>query len=276
VWREDPEPVLRLAAQYRERDEEADPAITAQKRSFERIDAERTLLAAVPTWKRPAARATLALARRNVTMRGIGKSGFLMAFDLTRACARRVGVLLAEGGTLADPEDVFYLTAQEIEGSLPVAVRAVVEERRAERAEFELLQLPTTWRGEPQASEISATPTGEDIDKAVTGLGVSAGVVEGVVRVVTDPTFADVEDDEILVAPTTDPSWASILFLCKGLVVDIGGHLSHAAIVARELGIPCVVDTRDGSKRLRTGDIVRVDGRAGRIDVLKSTESQGD
>jgi pyruvate,water dikinase len=106
----------------------------------------------------------------------------------------------------------------------------------------------------------------------VTGLGVSGGVVEGMVRVLLDPEFDDVEPDEVLVAPTTDPSWASVLFLCQALVVDIGGHLSHAAIVARELGIPCVVDTRDGTRRLRTGDLVRVDGTAGRVEIVKPTD----
>ena len=63
-------------------------------------------------------------------------------------------------------------------------------------------------------------------------------MVEGRVRVVTDPTFAEVEQDEVLVTPTTDPSWASIMFMSSALVVDIGGPLSHAAVVARELGVP--------------------------------------
>jgi phosphoenolpyruvate synthase/pyruvate phosphate dikinase len=91
----------------------------------------------------------------------------------------------------------------------------------------------------------------------VTGIGVSDGVVEGRARVVTNPDFADVEPDEILVAPFTDPSWASIMFVSAGLVVDIGGAMSHAAVVARELGMPCVVNTKDGTERLRTGDLVR-------------------
>jgi pyruvate,water dikinase len=85
---------------------------------------------------------------------------------------------------------------------------------------------------------------------------------------VDDPTFAEVEPDEILVTPTTDPSWASIMFISAGLVVDIGGQLSHAAVVARELGIPCVVNTRVGSRVLHTGDRVRVDGAAGTVELV--------
>jgi phosphoenolpyruvate synthase/pyruvate phosphate dikinase len=104
----------------------------------------------------------------------------------------------------------------------------------------------------------------------VKGEGVSTGVVEGTARVVADPAFTEVEPGEILVAPTTDPSWSSIMFVSSALVVDIGGALSHAAVVARELGIPCVVNTRSGSRTLRTGDRVRVDGGAGTVEVLEA------
>jgi pyruvate,water dikinase len=87
--------------------------------------------------------------------------------------------------------------------------------------------------------------------------------------VVTDPAFDDVEPGEVLVAPATDPSWASIMFLSSALVVDIGGALSHAAIVARELGVPCVVNTVSGTRTIRTGDHVRVDGANGVVTILK-------
>src|SRR5581483_7192662 len=94
-----------------------------------------------------------------------------------------------------------------------------------------------------------------------------------VVRVVHDPSFTEVEDGEVLVTPTTDPSWASIMFVSAALVVDIGGTLSHAAVVARELGIPCVVNTRNGSRVLRTGDRVRVDGGTGTVDVPERAQA---
>jgi pyruvate,water dikinase len=89
------------------------------------------------------------------------------------------------------------------------------------------------------------------------------------VRVVHDPDFTDVEPGEVLVAPTTDPSWASIMFVSAALVVDIGSVLSHAAVVARELGLPCVVNTRVGTRVLRDGDLVRVDGTAGTVTILR-------
>ena len=140
--------------------------------------------------------------------------------------------------------------------------------RRNRRAEYEKYRLPSHWRGMPTPLPIGeGEATGAETGEAalIPGLGVSPGVVEGVARVVTDPGFADVEPGEILVSPTTDPSWSSIMFISVALVVDIGGFLSHAAIVARELGIPCVVNVKVGTERAVSGTTVTVDGSAGEV-----------
>jgi pyruvate,water dikinase len=92
---------------------------------------------------------------------------------------------------------------------------------------------------------------------------------------VTDPDCDDVQPGEILVAPVTDPAWAAIMFISAGLVVDIGGQLSHAAVVARELGIPCVMGIPDATKRLRTGDVCRIDGHAGTVEILRRATPVG-
>jgi pyruvate,water dikinase len=97
-------------------------------------------------------------------------------------------------------------------------------------------------------------------------------VVEGRARVIENPSEAEVEDGEILIARHTDPAWASLMFLSAGLVSDIGGLMSHTAVVARELGIPCVVNTRTAVHTLRTGDLIRVDGTAGTVELLGSTQ----
>ena len=75
--------------------------------------------------------------------------------------------------------------------------------------------------------------------------------------------------DSIIVCETTDPSWASVLFLASAFVVDIGGLLSHAAVVARELGVPCVMGTGNGTRVLRTGDRIRVNGNDGSVEILE-------
>jgi pyruvate,water dikinase len=86
---------------------------------------------------------------------------------------------------------------------------------------------------------------------------------------VHDPSEADLDDGEILVCDTSDPSWSALFLVAGAVVVDVGGPLSHGAIVARELGIPAVINTRNALRVLKDGDYVSVDGTAGVVKVLK-------
>lgn len=267
VWREDRAPLTALIDRYAARPDSENPVAAARARADGLAAMQRDVVDALPLPLRPVARSVLRAAARRIPMRGVAKRSFLQAIDVARAAARRAGELLAAEGVLGEPDDVFMLTGPELLGALPPDVGALVRERRARRAECEQLEFASTeWEGLPEVSERSADePAPSDV---VTGTGVSSGVVEGIVRVVSDPSFADVEPDEVLVAPTTDPSWSSIMFISSALVVDIGGALSHAAVVARELRIPCVVNTGNGTRLLATGDRVRVDGGAGTVEVL--------
>ena len=100
------------------------------------------------------------------------------------------------------------------------------------------------------------------------GTGVSPGVHEGVVRVLDSPVGADLEPGEVLVAATTDPGWTPLFLLAGALVMEVGGVVSHGAVVAREYGIPAVAAVPDATRRLRTGQRVRVDGGTGVVRVL--------
>jgi pyruvate,water dikinase len=93
------------------------------------------------------------------------------------------------------------------------------------------------------------------------------------VAVVSDPAEADVEPGDVLVCATTDPSWASLFLVAAAVVIDIGGPISHGAIVARELGIPCVINTRTGTRQLHTGDLVCVDGDKGTVEVIEQART---
>jgi pyruvate,water dikinase len=125
--------------------------------------------------------------------------------------------------------------------------------------------------GEPVAIPIRDRTSGVEGEE-LAGLGVSPGVFEGRVRVVDDPADPSLQPGEVLVCETTDPSWASLMFVAGALVIDIGGAVSHGAIVARELGVPCVIGTRRACGWLRTGDVVRVDGTAGTVRRVKDAE----
>jgi pyruvate,water dikinase len=106
----------------------------------------------------------------------------------------------------------------------------------------------------------------ENDDHRLDGIGVSPGRVTAPVRVIHDPLVdTTLEPGEILVCATTNPAWITLFLVAGALVIDVGGPLSHGAIAARELGIPCVINTRHGTARLRTGDLVVVDGDAGTV-----------
>lgn len=100
------------------------------------------------------------------------------------------------------------------------------------------------------------------------GSPVSAGVVEGKVRVVFDPYTAHLLPGEILVCPGTDPAWTPLFLSAGGLVMEVGGLMTHGSVVAREYGIPAVVGVRAATERLQTGQRVRVDGSSGRVEIL--------
>jgi pyruvate,water dikinase len=270
VWREDESPLRRLVGEYAARPDSASPRAREERRRARAATMTRELLAALPRHRRPAVRALLALAAHRIPLRGVGKRSYLQSIDVARTAARRIGRHLVHDGRLGAVDDVFFLTREELTASIPDDAAGLVARRRRRRDQHAGLRIPNHWAGQPELLEDAATDVG--VGDVLAGVGVSSGVVEGPVRVVTNPDFAEVEPDEILVAPTTDPSWSSIMFVSAGLVVDIGGALSHAAVVARELGLPCVVSTRTGTRALRTGDRVRVDGTTGTVTVLARAE----
>jgi len=263
VWRERSAPLERMISSYARCDEEESPVLRAALARRQLPELQRVIVAALPRARRPAARLLLPRAAGLLPLRGVGKRAYLQSLDVARGATRRLSELLEL--------DAFYLTADELAGPLPADAADLVALRRQRRTEYEALTIPNMWRGVPEASTAAPPPDSAPPNSAriISGVGVSSGITEGFVRVVTDPAFTEVGDGEILVTPTTDPSWASIMFLSSALVVDIGGPLSHAAVVARELAIPCVVNTRHGSRVLRTGDRVRVDGDAGTVEVLE-------
>lgn len=267
-WREDPTPIERLAETYRSMNDDANPAAVAQSRMTERKSAEAKLLAATPGHRRPGATAVLRLAKRQIPLREIGKAAFLQSIDVARAAAKTLGADLAQGGVLDDPADVQYLTYEEITGRRFDDVRRKVADRRAKREEYLRIRLPDTWQGAPEAVVVS--DAAEQAPDVIKGMPVAPGIVEGRARIVTDPEVGiEIEPGEVLVCNTTDPSWASYFLVASALVIDIGGAMSHGAIVARELGVPCVINTRIGTRAIHNGDLIHVDGGAGEVRIVE-------
>ena len=188
-----------------------------------------------------------------------------------RTASRVVGRDLADAGVLDDPTDVRFLTIDEIARGNRGGWADLVSQRRLQHAMFDRIALPHVWRGQPEiqiaapAADLTATH-GPD---TVAGLGVSAGIAEGIVRVVRDLDDADIDEGTVLVCRATDPSWAALFPLAEAVITDVGSAMSHAAIVCRELGLRCVAGTRTGTTTLRDGMRVRVDGTTGQVDILE-------
>jgi phosphohistidine swiveling domain-containing protein len=268
-WREDPRPVELTAQSYRLLDEAQHPERRAEAVRKARAKAEAEALALLPPDARMKAVDILRYVREGVVATTIGKATFLMAIDAARSAARSLGRGLAAEGAIEEPDDVFFLTVEELQADLPDDVKALVAFRRARHADYLRIALPESWISPAPAVPIDHWPE-DDLDSDVfAGTPASPGSAQGPARVITDPSEQEVQPGEVLVAEVTDPSWVAVMMLAEALVVDVGGPASHAAIVARELGLPCIVNTRNATRRIRTGDVIRVDGDAGIIEILE-------
>jgi pyruvate,water dikinase len=269
VWREDTAPLESQLRRFAELGPDAHPTVAERRQIEVREAAEAELLGAVGRLKAPGAKLVLRIARTLVPLREIGKANYTQCLDGARLAARVIGRELVAAGRLDDPEDVFGLTYDELTAArLPDDLRSLAAERAAIRADYLTTDLAEKFTGPPQRVPLAAEDCGPS-DKPITGEGVGGGVATGRARVIVDPATEDLEPGEILVCRATDPGWTSLFHLAGGVAVDMGGTMSHAAIIARELGIPCLTCTVDGTRRVRTGDLVRLDGDAGSLEILE-------
>src|SRR6187551_2649236 len=104
--------------------------------------------------------------------------------------------------------------------------------------------------------------------EAIVGLAVSSGVIEGRARVILNMEDADLEDGDILVTTFTDPSWTHLFVSIKGLVTEVGGLMTHGAVIAREYGLPAVVGVENATRIIKDGQLIRVNGAAGYVEIL--------
>ena len=249
-------------------DADRDAAVAKVKPHVKGLDALnfRQAVRAAPWWARGReATRDLAIRAHNPTRRAF--------FELARRAATR-------GGT-ADLRDVAMLDPFR---ELPEYVRrpepflAVIAERAALRDRFAKVtppffitsqaEVPSIEELEAQAASVPAT--GAAVGDVLKGSPGSPGVARGRARVVMDPADPDgLEPGEVLIAPLTDPAWTPLFLPAAAVVVNVGALMSHAVIVSRELGIPCVVAVEGATDRIATGTMVEVDGVAGTVTVVE-------
>jgi phosphoenolpyruvate synthase/pyruvate phosphate dikinase len=205
-------------------------------------------------------------ARALAGLREVPKFYAVLVLTRARALLREIGEEMARSGRLEKAEDIFFVTLPEARMVLAGDdLRSVVRERRAVYGhELKRRHVPRILLSdgtEPTAGEALDAAA----DGALRGTPASPGTVRAKARVILDPTGARLEPGEILVAPSTDPGWTPLFLTAGGLVMEMGGAMSHGAVVAREYGIPAVVGVPDATERIATGQRIMVDGSAGTI-----------
>ena len=196
-------------------------------------------------------------------------------FGMVRTIMNALGRQWHRAGQLGAPRDIFYLQLDEIRqlgDTLDPALLDRIRERKAEFKRYERQPTPQerfATRGQQFTdAAIYATDKLETLDGDLTGIGCCPGIVEARVRVVRDPGEVPSLEGDILVTSSTDPGWVTLFPTAAGIIVERGSLLSHSAIVSREMGIPCIVSVTGLLRTLRTGDLVRMDGSTGVVQVI--------
>lgn len=200
-------------------------------------------------------------------------------FGRVRKIVLEIGKRLQEKGRLAEYRDIFFLTLEEAMSEKNDDYKILVTTRKNEQNKFRNQSPPpdrfhTIDPIEEYDSFLSALPYTPPDGHNISGTGACPGLVRGPVRVVLDPRQATLKEGEILVAQQTDPGWVVLFPAASGLLVERGSLLSHSAIVARELGLPCVVSVPDITKTVKTGDLVEMNGSTGTITIIKEIKDE--
>ena len=184
-----------------------------------------------------------------------------------------VGGELARDGRIEEAGDVFFLTVAEAREALSGKdQRPLVLARRAEyQREVRRRRQPRVLLSDGTCMYGDPPPGGGADARTLSGSAASPGVYTGPARVVLDPAGAHLEPGEVLVAPSTDPGWTPLFLLAAGLVMETGGYLSHGAIVAREYGIPAVLNVPLATQRIPDGSMILLDGAQGVVQLLPPT-----
>jgi pyruvate,water dikinase len=170
---------------------------------------------------------------------------------------------------LREKEDIFYLTVPELHEVVRTnRVDAdLIRDRKDAFQSYHALTPPRVLTSDGEA--IAGSYRRHDVpDGALVGLPVSAGIVEGRVRVILDMANAELEPGDILVTAFTDPSWTPLFVAIKGLVTEVGGVMTHGAVIAREYGLPAVVGVEHATRLIRDGQRIRINGTDGYVEIL--------
>ena len=239
---------------------------------------ERLLSKVTSAWDRWTIRRNLPCAQYLLGYRETHKYTLIRMYSFIRPGLLEIGEKLVEKGLLTKKDDIFFLELNElveyeknnVDGS---SFKELVNKRRTESENGKGMQFPRLLFGPECIMKSVSDATMKELENLpanmLKGTPTSAGVVEGRAVVATDPDTAVVNKGDILVAKATDPGWTPLFMPAAGVVIEIGGALTHGSVVARERGIPCVVGIIGLMDKLKTGMRVRVDGNKGTVEILE-------
>jgi phosphoenolpyruvate synthase/pyruvate phosphate dikinase len=197
------------------------------------------------------------------------KYGMVSRYFIYKRALLEEAERLVQAHVLREKEDIFYLTFQELHD----VVRThqvddhLIRQRKDAFRSYQALTPPRVLTSDGEV--VAGTYPRVDVPAgALVGLPVSAGTIEGRARVILDMAEADLEAGDILVTAYTDPSWTPVFVAIKGLVTEVGGLMTHGAVIAREYGLPAVVGVENATRLIRDGERIRVHGTDGYIEIL--------
>jgi phosphohistidine swiveling domain-containing protein len=269
-WEENPHFVLSMVANYLSSTVRPAKAMDEQKQiRQEATDRILKKLSRNP-FERLLFEKILEKSQQFIVVRENLKTTWVRGISAMRILYLAISEKLVENGVLEEKNDIFYLKMTEVSdivaSNIQKGVGDLIQERKREREICEHLDVPEIIMGKPlHVEELKYTVEPKE---KLEGTGCSQGVITGKARVILDPNKCpDLKEGEILIAPVTDPGWTPLFVIAGGLVMELGGTLSHGVIIAREYGIPAVVGVKDATKIIKTGQLMTVDGNKGVVYI---------
>jgi pyruvate,water dikinase len=216
------------------------------------------------------AKRMISLIRNFIGYREYPKYGMISRYFVYKQALLKEAEKLVQAGFIHEKEDVYYLTFEEFRHAAYTSKLddADIRKRKDEYEFYEKLTPPRVITSDGEI--IVGRYKRENLPaKALAGLPVSSGLIEGRARVILSMEDADLSEGDILVTSFTDPSWTPLFVSIKGLVTEVGGLMTHGAVIAREYGLPAVVGVENATKLIKDGQRIRVNGTEGYIEILK-------
>jgi phosphoenolpyruvate synthase/pyruvate phosphate dikinase len=212
----------------------------------------------------------ISVLRNFIGYREYSKHALLQRYWLYKQALLREAEKLTKNGVIREKEDIYYLSFEELREAVQTG-KLDYDMIRRHKAEHEVNMKLTPPRVITSDGEVISGDydTGKCPAGALAGIAVSSGVAEGRARVLLNMQNAALEDGDILVTAFIDPSWSPMLVSAKGVVMEVGGVMTHGAVIAREYGVPCIAGVENATKRIEDGQRIRVNGSEGYVEILE-------